>query len=491
MSLNFHDSSPATNNCHIGPKVVHQVPDGAIVPSPTAPSQPLFLTFSDVSFFVIPRQELCGNLLQVCTNGYRILGYPICMKSARYDRNEFIFNFCVVLAEEDDFSTYKSVVQKLADLMHGLEEQNGFLSRDFSKSGEGKIHSLCEMLMEDLNNYCECMIPIGMFMSCSMRLSISLTISLDDLNTLNIKLFPIYPSPPHVKAWQVPLFMLRYQAFTDENWDLTMQRVCEALYRPNFIKTRYLNIPDRTTHKRRQQRPHHLHSSRHRLLPHLPRTPPSPLLWLSIPPRHILLLCHIRTNSPIQLNNSLRRSNATRVRTLRQPPLRTTPTNRPITPNISNPKHKREQQYRQHSASLNLPHRPNTQSHARRIPLRRRRNLASPRPRRKHIPHTKRHINNNPPQTGDSRWRRPGRALRRPQTRPEHQTMVRAAQPLTYEHRHPPFYYFRRYKRIFISSPQVRLCKGTVCAAAALVFIYADEGVIARDNGDEYAVCCF
>ncbi|CAG8165420.1 unnamed protein product [Penicillium nalgiovense] len=192
-----------------GPKVVHQVPDGAIVPSPDAPSQPPFLTFSDVSFFVIPRQELCGNLLQVCTNGYRILGYPICMKSVRYDRNEFIFNFCIVLAEEEDFSTYRSVVQKLADLMHGLEEQNGFLSRDFSKSGEGKVYSLCEMLMEDLNNYCECMIPI------------------DELNTLNIKLFPIYPSPPPVKAWQVPLFTLRYQAFMDENWDLTMQRVCE------------------------------------------------------------------------------------------------------------------------------------------------------------------------------------------------------------------------------------------------------------------------
>ncbi|OQE38947.1 hypothetical protein PENCOP_c007G05788 [Penicillium coprophilum] len=201
-----------------GPKVVHQVPDGAIVPTPTAPSQPPFLTFSDVSFFVIPRQELCGNLLQVCTNGYRILGYPICMKSVRYDRNEFIFNFCIVLAEEDDFSTYKSVVQKLADLMHGLEEQNGFLSRDFSKSGEGKVYSLCEMLMEDLNNYCECMIPI------------------DELNTLNIKLFPIYPSPPPVKAWQVPLFTLRYQAFMDENWDLTMQRIVPHINGVNSVR---------------------------------------------------------------------------------------------------------------------------------------------------------------------------------------------------------------------------------------------------------------
>ncbi|KAA8648507.1 hypothetical protein EYZ11_010130 [Aspergillus tanneri] len=201
-----------------GPKVVHQVPDGAIVPSSTAPSQPLFLTFSDISFFVIPRQELCGNLIQVCTNGYRILGYPICMKSLRYDRNEFIFNFCLVLAEEEDFSTYMSVVQKLADLMHGLEEQNGFLSRDHSKSGEGKVYSLCETLMEDLNNYCESMIPI------------------DELNTLNVKLFPVYPIPPPVRAWQVPLFTVRYQAFMDENWDLTMQRIVPHINGVNSVR---------------------------------------------------------------------------------------------------------------------------------------------------------------------------------------------------------------------------------------------------------------
>ena len=117
---------------------------------------------------MIPRQELRGNLLQVCTNGNRILGYPICIKSHRYDRNEFIFNFCLVLAEEEDFSTYKSVVQKLADLMRELEEQSGFLSRDHSKGGGGKVYSLCETLMEDLNNYCESMIPIGMSPTSSL-----------------------------------------------------------------------------------------------------------------------------------------------------------------------------------------------------------------------------------------------------------------------------------------------------------------------------------
>lgn len=139
--------------------------------SPTAPpNQPPLIAFSDISFFVIPRQELCGNLIHVCSGGYRILGSPVCMTSPKYDRNEFIFNFCIVLAEDEEFGTFKSVVQKLADLMCGLEEQSGFLSKDFSKGGEGKVYSLCETLMEDLNNYCECMIPIGTLSSLHLRM---------------------------------------------------------------------------------------------------------------------------------------------------------------------------------------------------------------------------------------------------------------------------------------------------------------------------------
>ena len=98
----------------------------------------------------------------------------------------------MVLDEDEDFSGYTTIVRKLALLFRNLEEQSGFLSREeqhledqntdipsaleldnskestraeFSHGSHslgGKIYALCEMMFEDLNHYCECMIPIGM-----------------------------------------------------------------------------------------------------------------------------------------------------------------------------------------------------------------------------------------------------------------------------------------------------------------------------------------
>jgi len=102
--------------------------------------------------------------------------------------------------------------------MRSLEEQTRFLSDDTSLPGTGKVYSLCETLMGDLNNYAECMIPI------------------DEVNTLNIKLFPTLPNPAPIKAWHVPLFTVRIESLMDENWDLTMQRVIPFINGVNSVK---------------------------------------------------------------------------------------------------------------------------------------------------------------------------------------------------------------------------------------------------------------
>jgi hypothetical protein len=200
----------------------------AASPAPTASDEYPLFDFDAVSQLLIPRQEFCDRLVTVCTNHYRVVGHPVCIQSSRYVRNEFIFNLAVVLDEEAEFSAYTSIVRKLARMLRQLEEQSRFLSREEAAAGEewgvsslgsldrkaggsvmeasgelerlplldelvgaegegmtgsglldafereqgGKVYALCEMIMEDLNNYCECMIPIGTSLYVSYHLPV-------------------------------------------------------------------------------------------------------------------------------------------------------------------------------------------------------------------------------------------------------------------------------------------------------------------------------
>ncbi|KAG0326903.1 Nitrogen permease regulator 2 [Dissophora globulifera] len=69
------------------------------------------------------------------------------------------------------------------------------------------MQNLIEQLIEDLNSYCECQIPI------------------DSANTINLKLFPTYPNPAPVYDYQVPISTVNLEALTDLSWDMTMQRI--------------------------------------------------------------------------------------------------------------------------------------------------------------------------------------------------------------------------------------------------------------------------
>ncbi|KAK7514369.1 nitrogen permease-like protein regulator Npr2 [Phyllosticta citriasiana] len=210
-----------------GSRVLHQVPPGSITPSsaPCAQSTPL-LDFASISEYVIPRQDFCDRLVTVCVNHYRVIGYPVCINNydGRYDRNQFIFNFAFVVEEELlDWNSYASVVRKLGRLLRNLEEQSGFLSAEEKERDElelqlalaaaggssmagalakgpagavSKVYALCEMILEDLNNYCECMIPI------------------DDSNTINLKLFPTRLPPAPVHGWHVPLLTIDLEMYT-------------------------------------------------------------------------------------------------------------------------------------------------------------------------------------------------------------------------------------------------------------------------------------
>lgn len=76
-----------------------------------------------------------------------------------------MFNFCLVTRVEVDKIPYEAVVKRLASTFTEMEIQNEFLSQEgpFQSQDRRSIAALLEIIKEDLNNYNECMIPVGMY----------------------------------------------------------------------------------------------------------------------------------------------------------------------------------------------------------------------------------------------------------------------------------------------------------------------------------------
>lgn len=118
-----------------GPVVLHQVPEGTIVPhSPEAnpsSSHPendaLFCTkpiidFDAISEYIITKEQLNGRLVTICNNNYKVMGVPVRIKDhIRYVRNEYRFNLCFVFERDAETSSYEPIVQKIATVLEVLE----------------------------------------------------------------------------------------------------------------------------------------------------------------------------------------------------------------------------------------------------------------------------------------------------------------------------------------------------------------------------------
>ena len=249
-----------------GPKIVYQVPEGLIAvptagsatngnsslpptPSPDTPpptgltshnsstslvsptggqyssshsnstQQPLF-NFNDISMYVIPPPPLCGRLVTCSTRRHRIIGFPVQLEG-NYVRNYFRYNLCFVFEREADLSCYEPIVRKVSRVLKACEvcsntdlsivvlmcpcqEESCFLS---SLQTSPAVHAILEQLYEELNSYSET------------------SISIDQFNSIELKIFPFYPNPPQVKDWMVPLALINLAKRIEENWDLTMKKV--------------------------------------------------------------------------------------------------------------------------------------------------------------------------------------------------------------------------------------------------------------------------
>ncbi|KAG2111702.1 nitrogen permease regulator 2-domain-containing protein [Suillus discolor] len=178
------------------------------VPSPhhrSSSSSRVLFNFDDISKYVIPPGELCGRLVICATRKYRIIGFPVLLPG-NYQRNYFQYNVCFVFERSADLSCYEPIVRKVSRVLTACEEESFFLSKS-----SPAMHAILEQLYEDLNSYSETSIPIDAF------------------NSIELKIFPFYPNPPPVKDWQVPLALINLSKRIEDNWDLTMSKVCRHI----------------------------------------------------------------------------------------------------------------------------------------------------------------------------------------------------------------------------------------------------------------------
>ncbi|RYP11714.1 hypothetical protein DL767_011035 [Monosporascus sp. MG133] len=208
-----------------GTKIVAQSPPGCIVASPDAPnSKPPLLDFDIIQEYIIPRKAFFNRFITVNSpdGKYSILGFPVSIPNERYHRNEFLFNFGLVVESDVDQIPYERLVRRLAVTFAEMERQNGYLSSEgtakAAEDGRRPIESLLEIIKEDLNNYGECMIPI------------------DEANTLNMKLFPYHAPPPPVRGWHVPVPKMKLADIVDPTWDLTLQKIIPHIDGVNDVR---------------------------------------------------------------------------------------------------------------------------------------------------------------------------------------------------------------------------------------------------------------
>ncbi|SPO02192.1 related to nitrogen permease regulator [Cephalotrichum gorgonifer] len=209
-----------------GPRIVAQSPPNLLGPPKTS-----LLDFDHLQPYIIPRKPFCNRVVTVtdAEGKYVIVSHPVLISHEKYPRNEFMFNFGVVVEEGGDRGTFEGIVRRLAVTFGEMEVQDMYLSSqedmgegaDIGRVGKGKerererekvtgrrgVEGLLEIVREDLNNYGECMIPV------------------DEANTINMKLFPHYRPPPEVKPWHVPVAKLKLSEIVDPTWDLTMQKI--------------------------------------------------------------------------------------------------------------------------------------------------------------------------------------------------------------------------------------------------------------------------
>ncbi|KAM9972616.1 hypothetical protein ACTFIR_011983 [Dictyostelium discoideum] len=193
-----------------GTKILHQYPEGFV-------SNEVFEGFAE---YIIPKPKLCGKIITLTAFDYKILGYPILMQDVKYHRNALLFNLCFVFDKSTDTTNYNQIVRKLGTILRTLEKETEYLfnqSKEIGLKDQPDLSKILETLYIELNTYGES------------------TFTVDDANTINVKLLSRPDEPPEILPHQVPVLVEEIDTTNDSEWDLTVLQILPYIDGINYV----------------------------------------------------------------------------------------------------------------------------------------------------------------------------------------------------------------------------------------------------------------
>ncbi|KAJ9070912.1 Nitrogen permease regulator 2 [Entomophthora muscae] len=213
-----------------GPKVIYEIPEGTLInsvsPTSGTPSgdtkvllsqvgESRLFDFEAISDYIIPKTQLCENILTFTAGSYKVVGHPMTIENRKYERNALMFNLCWVFDAHAVVNSYEPIISKMAVVLRSLEIENEFLS-DHNK--RKSLLPAMEHMLEDLNNICEA------------------RITLSSMDIINLKLFPSYQQPLNFEMFEVPVPIAELTNMVDSTWDITTNKLLRHIDGVNHVK---------------------------------------------------------------------------------------------------------------------------------------------------------------------------------------------------------------------------------------------------------------
>ncbi|KNE66368.1 hypothetical protein AMAG_11511 [Allomyces macrogynus ATCC 38327] len=175
--------------------------------SPSSQSQrpTLRSLFDTIPEYLIPKPELCGQVVSIAVDRYRLVGHPIYMKNESYERNMAIWNAVFVVPREADARGWHRVVTKLARTLKQLEVESRYMT---TVANRGALYALLHQVLHDLNTLRETRVIVNSGTVLELY-----------------ALFEPAARPPPIRFWDVPVARIDFATVAMDDWDVTVRRI--------------------------------------------------------------------------------------------------------------------------------------------------------------------------------------------------------------------------------------------------------------------------